>query len=79
MKGDTVIVRSFGDKPLVRRVWEVTSEIVFICSEENYNVLSSGKEGLLPVGFPREYVYRYNPKINISSRISWDNLAIYEN
>jgi hypothetical protein len=79
MKGDIVIVRSFGDKPLVRRVWEVTSEIVFICSEENYNVLSSGKEGLLPVGFPREYVYRYNPKMNTSNQISWDKLTVYEN
>lgn len=79
MKGDIVLVRSFRDRPLIRRVWEVTSESVFICSEENYRNLSSGKEGLLPVGFPREYVYSYNPKIDISKPILWDKLTAYEN
>jgi hypothetical protein len=79
MKGEKVIVRSYGNKPLVRRVWEVTPKVVFICSEENYQALSNGKDGLLPVGFPREYVYRYNPKIDISKQVSWDKLTTYEN
>jgi hypothetical protein len=76
MKGDKVIVRAFRNKPLVRRVWEVTPEAVFICSEENYQTLASGKDGLLPVGFPREYVYRYNAKINLD-QISWNQLSQY--
>ena len=77
MKGDKVIVRAFRNKPLVRRVWEVTSDVIFICSEENYNALSSGNEGLLPVGFPREDVYRYNPKIDLSTQVQWDKLSAY--
>jgi hypothetical protein len=76
MKGDKVIVRTFRNKPLVRRVWEVASDVVFICSEENYQTLLSGKEGLLPVGFPREYVYRYNSKIDLN-QVSWNQLNQY--
>lgn len=77
MKGDKVIVRAFRNKALVRIVWEVVSDVVFICSEENYNALSNGKNGLLPVGFPREYVYRYNPKIDLSTQVQWDKLSAY--
>lgn len=76
MKGDKVIVRAFKDRPLVRRVWEVTEDAVFICSEENYKVLTSGEDGLLPVGFPREYVYRYNAKIDLNN-ITWNQLNTY--
>jgi hypothetical protein len=77
MKGDKVIVRTSQNKPLVRRVWEVTSDAVFICSEENYRALEKGEDGLSPVGFPREYVYRYSPKIDLSTKVKWDQLAGY--
>jgi len=79
MKGDKVIVRSFGDKPLVRMVWEITSSAVFICTEENFSALSRGNNGLWPVGFPKECVYRYNPKINLNAPIVWDQLTVYGN
>lgn len=78
MRGDKVIVRSYGNKPLVRRVWEVTPDAIFICSEENYKTLIRGEDGLLPVGFPREFVYRYNSNVNVKS-IAWDKLTVYEN
>jgi hypothetical protein len=77
MKGDKVIVRAFRNKALVRIVWEVASDVVFICSEENYKTLASGKEGLLPVGFPREFVYRYNPNIDLSTQVKWEKLSAY--
>ena len=75
-KGDKVIVRTFRGQPLIRRVWEVAQDVVFICSEENYKALSSGEDGLLPVGFPREYVYRYNAKIDIEN-VVWNQLNTY--
>ena len=77
MQGDKVIVRAYGDRPLVRRVWEVSSGAVFICSEENYKALVNGQEGLEPVGFPKEYVYKYTPKIDLGKRITWDSLNVY--
>lgn len=63
MRGDIVIVRAFRNEPLVRRVWEVTSQAVFICSEENFQALSAGEPGLWPVGFAREDVFCYDVDI----------------
>jgi len=79
MKGDKVVVRAYGDEPKIVRVWEVTQTTVFICSEENYEILSRGKDGLLPVGFPKECVFRYNPKQNtiLNTPSIWNELVPY--
>jgi hypothetical protein len=79
MKGDKVIVRTYGDEPKMVRVWEVTPTTVFVCSEENYETLLRGEEGLLPVGFPKEYVFRYNPKQDaiLNSSTIWNELILY--
>ncbi len=63
MRGDIVIVRAHKNEPLARRVWEVTDQAVFICSEENFQVLSAGEPGLWPVGFKREDVFCYDGDI----------------
>jgi hypothetical protein len=63
MQGELVIVRAYGDEPLVRRLWETTPEAVYICSEENYQNLISGKPAMNAVGVHREYVFRYEPAI----------------
>lgn len=60
MRGDKVIVRALRDEPLVRRVWDVNEKAVFICSEENFRLLTKGQMGLWPVGFFREDVFRYD-------------------
>jgi hypothetical protein len=62
-QGQRVFVRAFGGKILVRRVWEATPDVVYICSEDNYERLSKGLLGLWPVAFPREYVFRYDPTV----------------
>jgi hypothetical protein len=74
MKGDKVIVRTFGNKPVVCKVWEVTPQVVAVCSPENYERLSSGKDGLWPVGILREDVYQYVPN---HEKLSWERLAVY--
>lgn len=63
MRGERVIVRSFGDRPLVRRVWAADEHSVYISAEGEYQKLSRGEEALLPVGFPREDVFRFDPAI----------------
>jgi hypothetical protein len=78
MKGDKVIVRTFGNKAVVCRVWEADAQIVAVCSPQNYEALSRGDEGLWPVGFPREDVYRYNPQVDLDVPVSWGNLNLYE-
>ncbi len=79
MRGDKVIVRTYGDEPKIVRVWEVLPDIVLVCSEENYRILGSGRIGLWPVGFPKEDVFRYNPQqdtiLNIPNR--WKELELY--
>lgn len=62
MEGDTVVVRAYGGKPRILKVWKIGDSFVFVCSEDNYQVLRSGKKGLMPVGIPKEDVFRYNPK-----------------
>lgn len=63
MRGDKVIVRSFGGRPLVRRVWAADEHGVYISAEGEYQKLSRGEEALSPVGFPREDVFRFDPEI----------------
>ena len=62
MKGETVIVRAYGNEPLVRRVWSCDEDVVFICTEENYLALESGHDALNPVGFLRNDVFEYDAR-----------------
>lgn len=60
-RGDTIVVRSYGNKPLIRRVWQVTDRAVYIHSEENYQKHIQGIAVVGPVGFPRDDAYVYEP------------------
>jgi hypothetical protein len=61
MRGELVIVRAHGGKPLVRRLWDIDEQAVYICNEENFGRLVEGLHGLWPVGFPRDDVFVYDP------------------
>ena len=63
MQGDYVIARSFGDVPIVRRVWKIDENAVYICTEERFNKLKAGNANLLLVGFPRKDVFVYDKKL----------------
>lgn len=63
MKGDLVIVRAFGGKPLVRRVWEVVDDKVYICNEETFQNLLKGFDAFVPVGFPKSDVFYYTEDV----------------
>ncbi len=60
MQGDRVIARSFGDMPIVRRVWRSDENAVYICTEERFKKLKDGNTNLLLVGFPRQDVFAYD-------------------
>ena len=67
MFGETVLVREYGGRPVICKVWEVTREKVYICTEENFEKLKAHKDrpfpsNCFPIGFPKEDVFRYNPK-----------------
>jgi|ERR1035441_10655777 hypothetical protein len=58
MRGDIVVVRNFQDKPLIRRVWDVGKDVVFITNDEQLRRYQLGLPMLPPVGFPAEDVFR---------------------
>lgn len=60
MPGDYVVARSFGDVPLIRRVWDEGKDVVYICTEERYSQLLAGETDLPPVGFPKSDVFEYD-------------------
>lgn len=63
MRGDRVIVRSFGGRPLVRRVWAADEHGVYISAEQEFQKLTRGEEALAPVGFPRADVFAFDPEV----------------
>jgi hypothetical protein len=63
MKGETVIVRSFKGKPLVRKVWDFQGDVVLICDDDNYRALSQGEDGLWPVGFKVGDIFKYSERL----------------
>ena len=66
MRGEQVIVRSYGGVPLIRRLWDKDELGIYITNDEQLALLLEGKNALLPVGFPREDVFKYDPKLTAS-------------
>jgi hypothetical protein len=80
MKGDRVIVRAYGDVALVRRVWEADDRAVYVTDDATLAKLQAGLDAPFAIGFPREDVFRYEPKA--ASRIGrrgweWASLSRY--
>jgi hypothetical protein len=59
MRGQYVVCKDFRFEPLLRRVWLITPEKIFIHDDENYDRHLRGLPCLEPVGFPVEDVYAY--------------------
>ena len=55
MRGEIVIIRAFGGQPLIRRIWEIDNKVVYVTDDSRQNLIS--------LGFPREDVFKYDPKI----------------
>lgn len=62
MQGDKVIVRAFGNEPLVRVVWENTDSAVCVTTESEYRRSLSGADDITFLGFPLGDVYRFDRK-----------------
>jgi len=76
MKGQLVIVRSYGNEPLIRRIWEVRNHLVYIINDEEYKKLTSGQRAIEPIGFPKEDVFKYSPEILkiLNHNVEWSKL-----
>jgi len=69
MKNEIVIIRAFGNMLLLRRVWGVSNNIVYVINEDMPEIS--------PIGIPKEDVFIYDSKIDINSKteIDWGKLS----
>ena len=80
MKGEFVVVRAYGEEPKVLRIWEVRGDTALVSAPDQFAKLESGAEALLPVGFPMQDVFQYDPKLEgeiASGKIEWQHLTPY--
>lgn len=78
MRGDIVIVRAHGGEQLIRRVWEVNGDVVYITNEEQLKRHEAGLPMLWPVGFPREDIFLFSSKADKGSKVDWENLTPFQ-
>lgn len=73
-----VLVRSHGDRPLVRRVWAWVDGAVYITGETEIENLARGDYGPQPIPFPPEDVFCCDPlveRLASENQIDWNNLT----
>ena len=82
MCGEIAVVRAFGDRLHIRRIWIVGLKVIYVCSEENFRRLAAGQEAYQPIAFPAEDVFRYDPAIivglmdnDVPNQSIWGRLA----
>lgn len=63
MRGEKVIVRVFGNKPVTGRVWEVFNGGAYVCSEDHFQQLLEGNGVLPQIGFPLEDIFEYQDQV----------------
>lgn len=81
MRGSLLIARDYKGMPLVRRVWESGSKVVYISEETQFQQLSTGGDGLRPVGFPAEDCFAYDAEAiekMANGAIDWDSLRRFD-
>jgi hypothetical protein len=81
MRGSLVIARDYKGRPLVRRVWESGSKVVYLSEESQFQQLSAGRDGLSPVAFPAEDVFVYDPSMEEAIRggaLDWHALRRFD-
>lgn len=81
MRGSLVIARDYKGAPLLRRVWETCSRVVYLSEESQFQQLSTGLQALTPVGFPIEDVFAYDPRVAeeiASGSLDWSSLLRFD-
>jgi hypothetical protein len=83
MRGELVIVRTYGDRPEIRRIWDMDENAIYITNDEQFKLLTGGREGLF-IGFPRQDVFKYNQMLAASmenlckeKKWRWNKLTPY--
>ena len=59
VRGEKIIVRAYGNRPLVRVIWDVCGDSVLVTNEHGITSLEAGNGGPMPIGFPFSDVFVY--------------------
>lgn len=81
MRGTIVIARGYADKAFVMRVWDWGKGLIYLSSDSQFQQLSTGQSGLIPVGFPSEDVFAYDAKAiegMASGSLDWSSLRRFD-
>jgi len=80
MRGEIVLVRAFGGKPIKRRVWDVGVGIVYVTSDELFQKPVAGRRAPRTIGFPREDVFTdvQNQLLESGDTIDWSKLVPWQ-
>ena len=81
MRGSLVIAKDYNGTPLLRRVWEIGSRVVYLSEESQFQKLSTGVDALRPVGFPIGDVFAYDPAASeaiANGSLDWSVLRRFE-
>jgi hypothetical protein len=79
LRGEVVIVRTFGGKPAQRRVWDVGDTVVYLTNEDQFALLIAGKPALEPIGFPKEDVFCLPANKSTRKPFRWAQLIPWQN
>lgn len=82
-KGEKVIVRDCDNNAKINRIWEVSNERIYVCSDHQYQLLKEGVSSIIAIGFPKEDVFSF-AKNHISdianlSIVNWADLISFAN
>lgn len=77
MRGDIVIARTYGDKLLVRRIWDEEEDIIYITDDAQFELLNKKENALQPMAFHREDIFKFNAAFAKSKNMDWKKLKPY--
>ena len=61
LKGEKVILRAFGERPVVRLVWRISDGMVLVTDEAGFAALQAGMGAdIIPIGSPLNDVFAYD-------------------
>lgn len=85
MRGDRVIVKAFGNRPLLRRVWDVSSTKVYVLDEESFQRRQVHEDTSLPMAWRRDVVFCHDEKLFAglardykTNPTLWKQLVVYQ-
>jgi hypothetical protein len=62
MRGEQVIVRAYGGRPLIRKIWDIQEGAVLIVEDGQFQLLiNNDARAVGPIGFPKEDVFQFDP------------------